>query len=286
MELADVYSGNRGWSDLLEAAGLPTERAGPQEANLRRGIGRLLHIDDEERLQVWREVAEQTEPPDLVAADVRTGRLLWMLTASVGSQVLAKDASPVDAVRLLWEHPQVRSELVELFNALSDGVDHLHVPLRTHGRVPLHIHARYTRIEILAAFGLEDVASVRTWPSGVRWADEEQADLFAFTLDKSARSFSPTTRYRDYAISRELIHWESQSATRADSETGQRYQHHEAKGTAVMLFARQRVAERAFWFLGPATYVRHDGERPMAIRWRLEHPLPGDLYATFAAAVA
>ena len=53
-----------------------------------------------------------------------------------------------------------------------------------------------------------------------------------------------------------------------------------------MLFARLRADDRAFWFLGPATYVRHEGEQPMAVTWRLEHPLPGDLFAAFAAAVA
>lgn len=44
--------------------------------------------------------------------------------------------------------------------------------------------------------------------------------------------------------------------------------------------------ERAFWFLGPARYRGHVGERPMAITWELEHLLPGDLYAAFAAAAA
>ena len=57
-------------------------------------------------------------------------------------------------------------------------------------------------------------------------------------------------------------------------------------GTTVLLFARLHADDRAFWFLGPATYVSHEGERPMAIKWRLQHPLPGDLYAQFAAAVA
>ena len=52
------------------------------------------------------------------------------------------------------------------------------------------------------------------------------------------------------------------------------------------IFARLHADDRAFWFLGPATYVSHEGERPMAIKWRLQHPLPGDLYAQFAAAVA
>ena len=74
--------------------------------------------------------------------------------------------------------------------------------------------------------------------------------------------------------------------TRADSETGMRYQQHVAFGTSVMLFARLRSDERAFWFLGPATYVQHESELPMAITWRLHHPLPGDLFTSFAAAVA
>lgn len=53
-----------------------------------------------------------------------------------------------------------------------------------------------------------------------------------------------------------------------------------------MLFARLRSDDRAFWFLGPASYVSHEGELPMAIAWRLKHRLPGDLFAQFAAAVA
>jgi hypothetical protein len=57
-------------------------------------------------------------------------------------------------------------------------------------------------------------------------------------------------------------------------------------GTDVMPFVRLRADGRAFMFLGPASYVRHVGERPMAIEWALTTPLPGDLFADFAAAVA
>ena len=152
--------------------------------------------------------------------------------------------------------------------------------------MPLQVHARYSRIEILAAFGVGERAKVAPWQSGVYWAEDSRADLLVFTLDKTSGQFSPKTRYRDYAISRELIHWESQATTRAESETGNRYRNHVAMGTVVMLFARLRTDDRAFWFLGPATYVRHESERPMAVTWRLAYPLPGDLFATFAAAVA
>jgi hypothetical protein len=172
------------------------------------------------------------------------------------------------------------------FDALEPRIAHLQIPLSGDPDVPLQVHARYTRREILAAFGVGEGAKIAPWQSGVYWAEEARADLFAFTLDKTSGQFSPTTRYRDYAISPSLIHWESQSVTRADSETGQRYQQHVARGSRVMLFARLRTDERAFWFLGPARYVSHRSERPMAVTWRLDHSLPGDLFAVFAAAVA
>ena len=209
-----------------------------------------------------------------------------MLVASVTDQVISRDTSLQDAVDNLWSHPQVCSELIELLGELDSRIDHVHTALTTHPDVPLQVHARYTRIEILAAFGLHSGAKIPAWQSGVYEARPANAELLAFTLDKSTGGFSPTTRYRDYAISRTLIHWESQSVTRADSATGLRYRHHERDGRTIMLFTRLRSSDRAFWFLGPATYRGHVGERPMAITWELHHPLSGDLYQSFAAAVA
>jgi len=209
-----------------------------------------------------------------------------MLVASVADRAINKATTLKDACEIVWAHPQVRAELLDLIDVLSTRVDHVQKSLDTHPDVPLQVHARYTRIEILAAFGVGEYAKVAPWQTGVYWAKDAAADLLAFTLDKTSGQFSPTTRYRDYAVSRDLIHWESQSSTRADSDTGRRYQQHAAMGTSIMLFARLRSDDRAFWFLGPATYVKHESELPMAVTWRLEHSLPGDLFAQFAAAVA
>jgi len=200
--------------------------------------------------------------------------------------VLTKERALQDGVDMLWAHPQVRAELAQLLVELDERVDHLHGALPMHPDVPLQVHARYTRIEIMAAFGVGAQAKTPDWREGVREVKDERADLLAFTLDKSSGSFSPTTRYRDYAISPKLIHWESQSTTRADSQTGLRYRHQDRDGRSIMLFTRLRADDRAFWFLGPATYRSHVGEKPMAITWELHTPLPGDLYQSFAAAVA
>jgi hypothetical protein len=148
------------------------------------------------------------------------------------------------------------------------------------------VHGRYTRQEILAAVAADGLAKISHWREGVRYVKRAHCDLLAFTLDKTGGNFSPTTRYRDYAISPTLIHWESQSGTSEGSPTGRRYQTHETAGHSILLFARVRQDDRAFWFLGPARYRGHVGERPMAVTWELDHPLSGDLFAAFAAAVA
>lgn len=216
----------------------------------------------------------------------RDRRLLRMLVGSLVSSAINHEASLSEGAMLLWSHPQVRAELLDLLEVLSARIDHVPIPLETHPDVPLEVHARYTRIEILAAFDVGANARVAPWQTGIYWAADSHADLLAFTLDKTTGQFSPTTRYKDYAISPDLIHWESQSVTRAESQTGRRYQQHVQDGSSVMLFARRRSDDRAFYFLGPATYVKHESDMPMAITWRLLHPLPGDLFAAFAAAVA
>jgi superfamily II DNA or RNA helicase len=282
LELEDVYASGRGWSDLRSEARLHVEPSGPREEKLRRAIGRLLHIDDMTRIDAYRNLLASGASPDPGQRAEREKRLLQMLVASL----VDENTSLYEGAQLLWEHPQVLAETRELLDILAARIEHLPMHLSTHADVPLEIHARYTRIEILAAFGLVDGARATRWQTGVYWANEARADLLAFTLDKTSGQFSPRTRYRDYAIDRDLIHWESQSSTRADGDTGRRYQQHASMGSSVMLFARNRADERAFYFLGPATYVKHESERPMGITWRLEQPLPGDLFAAFAAAVA
>lgn len=283
LDLEDVYASNHSWSELRRVAHFATEPAGPAEDAILRAVGRLLHVDDRERMHAYRSLVEHPSPPDPGELRPRERRFARMLIGSLTT--LKTSVAFEEGLPQLWDHPQVRHELLDLLDLLPERVDHLHAPLEL-GHVPLVVHARYTRAEILAAFDVGRGVKPPTWQTGVWWDEPSRTDIFAFTLDKSAGSFSPTTRYRDYAISPELVHWESQSATSLESETGRRYINQGDDGTNAVLFARLSTADRAFWCLGPATYVSHQGERPIAITWRLHHRLPGDLFAEFAAAVA
>ena len=284
LDLEDVYGGGRSWSRMRQEAGLPVPGPGPSDEALLRAVGRLAHVDDPLRIETWQRWLSADEPPVLGSLNPAEQRLTRMLFGSVSN--LPPSAPLTDGIRQVWDHPRVRGELQQLLDVLPAQIQHVDEDLGLGDAIPLRVHARYTRHEILSALGVGTRLGPPRWQSGVWWAADEHIDAFAFTLDKTSGSFSPTTRYRDYAINRELIHWESQSATSLSSATGQRYLHHRERGSHVVLFARLNDESRAFWCLGPADYVRHAGDRPIGITWRLHHRLPADLYTAFAAAVA
>jgi hypothetical protein len=148
------------------------------------------------------------------------------------------------------------------------------------------VHARYQREEVLAAL---DYASIDRKPNsfreGVLFVPERNVDAFFVTLKKSEADYSPTTMYQDYPISPTLFHWESQSTTSIASKTGQRY----VNGTShVLLFVREEQKDEfgtaPYLFLGPAHYVDHKGERPIALTWRLDHAMPTDFFTSASVA--
>ncbi len=125
--------------------------------------------------------------------------------------------------------------------------------------------------------GLTTVAP-DSFREGVVYVPELNVDAFFVTLKKSEADYSPTTMYRD-PISPTLFHWESQSTTTVASPTGQRY----VNGTStVLLLVREQAKDdfgtAPYLFLGPATHVEHAGERPIAITWRLDNPMPSDFF--------
>lgn len=289
LDLDEFYaSSDRSWSDLREAAQAFIHPKGPHEVALRRAVTRLLHVDDEARIRAYRRIVQAARTGEAETPAILDQRYQRMLLASLFRNADHTLATLDDGMHELAKHPQVIDELFELFDLLADRIEHVTTPLAGLPSNPLRIHARYTRDEILAAFGHRDPASVKVapWQSGVMWLPDVPADLLTITLDKTSGNFSPTTRYRDYAINEHLLHWESQSVTRADSATGRRYQRHGEQGSHVFVFARHHANDRAFYALGPVRYVEHQGEKPMAVTWRLDVPLPGDLFQSFAAAVA
>lgn len=237
----------------------------------------MLHLDDPERLETYRALLDRPAPPHPEGVSPRELRLWWMLHFSLWGANESPDRLG-QGLRKLWAEPARRRELLEVLELLTARLERVTPALDAAGRVPLRVHARYSRDEALAAFGVDKPASVR---QGVKWVEAERADLLFVTLRKTERHYSPTTRYRDYAISSRLFHWESQNLTSEGSETGQRYIAHVARDSSVHLFIRETkeglLGASPYVYAGPARYVKHEGSRPMAIIWSLEHELPVEL---------
>jgi superfamily II DNA or RNA helicase/HKD family nuclease len=280
-EPAAVYP-RQTWTALRRAAGFGVPPPGDGEGRLLKRVAHFLHVDDQERLYEWRSVLSADAPPVMEGFGQRKERLLVMLFFSLwpdggGFPDYAAGWSQ------LWANPAVREEIVQVLDVAGPLMSHVPVRLGGMASVPLWVHSRYTRDELLAAVGLGTLARPpRNDREGVREAKGERADVFTFTLAKSQEDYSPTTMYRDYAISPELIHWESQSTTSESSATGQRYIHHVEQGSRVLLFCRETnngdFGAQPYFFLGPARYVTHTGSRPMAITWKLDRPMPADFF--------
>lgn len=286
IELPDVGRAG-GWAALKRAAGLEAGAVGPNESTLQRGVRRLYHLDDSDRIAHilrWLEGSEPTEPDS-----ERERRELWMFLVTLWGLPQAPE-SWTDAAQGLWRAPAVRSELIETLTLLRDTVPRVSVPLPDPD-VPLRIGATYGRDEVLAAFGRLAPGERYSHQAGPWWHEPTATSVLFITLKKSEKDYSPQTLYRDYAISRELFHWETQHTTTLTSPQGRRYLNQRAEGTRVLLAVREAKTDSwgstaPYMLLGPAEYVDHQGERPIAITWRLLNPIPADAFETFKLAAA
>ena len=183
--------------------------------------------------------------------------------------------------------PVIRKELIELLSYKLQQIDFIDEPVYIGSDNPLDCYCTYSRDQILSALGYFKPSTVR---QGVFYIKEKKVDTFFVTLNKSDKEFSPTTLYKDYAVSDILFHWESQSTTTPESITGQRYQHHKEIGSYVFLFVREQKKDQygacPYTFLGPAEFVKTEGSKPMSIVWKLQHPIPARFIKELSRGIA
>jgi hypothetical protein len=288
LELSDVIRPDRSFTTLRREAGLLSGVPSSMEATLAKRVRALVHVDDPLRARVYRRLLDPAKEISLADMSVVEKRLATMLYFSLFPS--GKHTSVEEGLREARRERSVADEIVEVAEL---GLDQTrHVPTKLDGAlegIPLFVHAQYQREEVLSGLGY---ASLQRRPSsfmaGVVRVDGPHGDIDAFfvTLKKSEAEYSPTTMYADYPISPTLFHWESQSTTSLASPTGQRYVR--GSGEKLLFVRRERnndFGTAPYTFLGPVDYVSHQGERPIAITWRLRTPMPADLYAESAVAV-
>ncbi|GAA2110222.1 DEAD/DEAH box helicase [Microlunatus panaciterrae] len=291
-ELGEVYAGAKSWTELRRSAGMATPTGTSEEGALLKKLWRLTYVDDPERAHYYRTLSSANGPM-VVDLDERGQRYAAMLLAILWPAWDGLTGID-DGLGRLRANASVCAEIDELLEHTSQANRRLASPLGSAlATLPLFSHATYHREEVLIATGWAAFRpggrSPKGHASGVVWADESRTDVFFVTLRKEEADFSPQTLYRDYPISLNRFHWESQNATAVESTTGQRYLNHQRLGTEVLIFTRlvrrNGLGAAPYLCLGRASYSEHRGSRPIAITWDLERPMPADVF-TEASVVA
>ena len=281
--LEDVYKSGRSWTQLRREADHSTVGATDSEfeAKTLKALSRLTHIDDPERAAFYGSLLGDAEPPSPASLDERQRRLLTMLAWKLGSGS-GGFAALDDFVLALWLEEDVRREVVELLELLDRNSATRARPSQLAPEIPLVLHAAYTRADVLAALGIGEGVKPPPSREGLTATSDERYDAFFVDLQKTERDYSPTTMYRDYAINRDLFHWESQSTQTPQQRRVRRWIEHQQRGGSVLLFVREKrrseLGTQPFTFLGPVTYVDHRGERPVAFTWKLPEQMPEELF--------
>jgi superfamily II DNA or RNA helicase len=236
-----------------------------------KAIPKFLHVDDLDRVSNYIKILKGNDFND---EDHYLQMFSYLAFGRVNDPTML-----LNEIRQLQSSP-LAEELADVLTFLGENRPRI-VRDSTLVGVPLKIHANYTRPEIVAAFGERFTGAER---AGVQFVKGIGADLAFVTLNKTEKHFSPTTMYADTALSPTIFQWESQSRTTSTGETGSRYINHRDLGTSFHLFVRdwkvdpETKSTMPFMYFGPASYLSHQGDRPMRIQWKLDIPLPADVF--------
>ncbi len=278
------------WTSLQAASELYPDLVVPFQDNISLEVNRrvkaLRHVNDSFRINAYLELLNTDIREQDMTDEQR--RFAWMLLFSIWPNAKwvgsTERFSLNEGLATLRKNRGILQELESVwnFNAATDTASTL--PLFEGEDIPLRTHAYYSREELFAGLaGQEESFGVPTgFREGVKTFNSSNTTALVVNLEKSEKHFSPTTMYKDYAISTDEFAWDSQNATTPESPTGQLFQHHEEQSRRIVLFVRRNqkdaIGTRPYMCLGTVKYISHEGSKPMHIRWSLDRPMPASMF--------
>ena len=227
-------------------------------------------------------VAKQGFSPDFKSFNDEEKIMLLMLHYDVW-----KDSKNFDSlessIRTIGKNKVLTKEIIEVLEILLDKINFKETAIELPFKQPLKLHSRYTRDQILVAFGLSTFNKRSPNREGVAENKDINTEILFIDLIKSEEDFSPTTMYNDYAISETLFHWQSQNKTRSDTGKGLTYINHRDMKKKILLFVREKSKDEfgntmGYVFIGEGNIQDYYGSQPMSINWVLNEPIPQYLW--------
>jgi superfamily II DNA or RNA helicase len=195
--------------------------------------------------------------------------------------------SLAESIKSIGSNPILVEEMIEVLELLIDRIDYLEYDIKLDYLQPLKVHSRYTKDQILAAFGENRFDKKSSNREGVLYIPAKNSELLFVTLEKTEEKYSPTTMYEDYALNENLFHWQTQNSARPDRGRGLSYITHQENHKNILLFVREKNKDTLgntmpYVFLGKVFYQSHYGSKPMSINWKLEKEIPAFLWKEIA----
>lgn len=268
------------FSRLCAIADVKKDFHEPLEETLQKSFGKFATADSRRWIKYLIELINKKDRIDYSSMSPLEKRMFKMFYITIFNKSIDNwnDSEVVSNIDEVFRSDVMLGELDELLKYRYEQIDFIDESIDLGFECPLDLHCSYNRDQILVAMDFDKPSTVR---EGVKWLPDKNVDLFFITLNKSDKDYSPTTMYNDYSISDELFHWQSQSTTSASSPTGQRYINHAQRGSKILLFVRENQKDPiinnmrdTYTFLGTANYMKHTGDRPMSITWKLDKPIP------------
>lgn len=154
-------------------------------------------------------------------------------------------------------------------------------PIAKIGPLGLHLHKPFMRNEIPPLFDLEFNKAI--WETGHVCPKESSDQILLVTLNKQGKN--KNEQYHDYFLDQDTFHWQSQNSTGPTGKRGRGIIEHRDKKSLVHLFIRKNKLQEKkaapFIYCGLVDYQSHRSEKPMNITWKLQAPLPEELFRYF-----
>ena len=278
LDIRELYKGNNSWIQHLQKINQAALSEDKKYTQLTKSSKRLLHINSKKYLNWIQSFMHYKTNAEATGFALMFYYDLWQ-------KPLAdyKFKSIQEALNYVRNTSIFRKEILDIVQWMTLNINQKTAEIKLDYEMPLELHAKYSRDQILAAFGKHTVDKKYSSREGVLKIKEKNTELLFVTLDKSEGAFSPTTNYEDYAISEKIFHWQSQNSAKPESGAGLSYINHKSEEKQILLFVREKTKDRykmtmPFHFLGPVNYIRHSGAKPMSIQWEMQHNLPAFLW--------
>ena len=276
LEIQQVYK-KGSWNRLCAEAGVISDFSEPNEKEITNFISnRLINCNSISYLKFIKDLCESNFINWNFTETERLNALMLHYDIWQKSGPDCKFNDLQESLHQISKNPRMIEEILEVVELLIEKIDFVEKPIELEFAFPLKVHSRYNRNQILVAIRRHKFEKAKPSREGASFEKSINTEALFVTLKKSDKDYSPTTMYEDYALNKNLFHWQTQNSASPSTPKGQAYINSEKN---VLLFVREQAKDEygftmGYVFLGEAIFQKHSGEKPMNIEWKLEEAMP------------